>query len=126
MEALAAYEVEHLAEMLRLRGAVSDEYLVTFLDGIIRETYLRLRMLEALRIPDLPALSDAELNNALAALDKMCEDYERHLEEVKKLRSSAKTPLELELIASLEKSIERTHLALRMLINALSERLKHQ
>jgi hypothetical protein len=112
--------------MLRLRGALSDDYLAAFLDGVIRETYLRLRLLDALKAHDLPALSGAGLDNALSALDKMCGDLERHLEEVKRLRSSARTPLELELIASLEKSIERTHLALRMLINALSEKLKHQ
>jgi len=47
--------------------------------------------------------------------------YEEHLAEVKKLGEAAKTPLELEVVAALEKSIERTHITMRMLINALTE-----
>jgi len=40
------------------------------------------------------------------------------------MRETAKTSLELEVVAALEKSIERSRIAVRMLINALTEVVK--
>jgi len=122
MERLLAGELDHLTELLKLRGAVTDEYMAAFLDGIIREVYLRARLLEALRMPDLPHEGGGlELGEAVDRLNEMCRRCEAHMSLVKSLRASAETQLELEVIAAMEKSIERTHLMLRMLINALTE-----
>jgi hypothetical protein len=122
MERLLAGELDHLTELLKLRGAVTDEYMAAFLDGIIREVYLRARLLEALRMPDLPHEGGGlELGEAVDRLNEMCRRYEAHMSLVKSLRASAETQLELEVIAAMEKSIERTHLMPRMLINALTE-----
>jgi len=67
-----------------------------------------------------------DLYCALAGADRsrLCKHYEEHLAEVKRLREAAKTPLELEVVAALEKSIERSHITVRMLINALTEAAK--
>lgn len=122
MERLVAEEMEHLSELLRLRGAIKDEYVAAFLDGVIREIHLRIRLLEALRAPDLPYGGDGlKMDEVVARLNDMCEQYEAHMQLIKSLRAGARTQLELEVIGSLEKSIERTHLMLRMLINALGE-----
>ncbi|AEA12834.1 hypothetical protein TUZN_1358 [Thermoproteus uzoniensis 768-20] len=122
MERLLAGELEHLTELLKLRGAVEDEYMAAFLDGIIREIHLRVRLLEALDIPDLPHDGERlDVNEVVTRLNEMCERYEAHMALMKSLRASAKTQLELEVVAAMEKSIERTHLMLRMLINALTE-----
>ncbi|MEL9990394.1 MAG: hypothetical protein QXP98_01415 [Thermoproteus sp.] len=125
MERLIADEIDHLAELLRLRGSIKDEYIAAFLDGIIKETQLRARLLDALRAPELAATNgELDVKDVVQRLDEMCRHYEAHLGLIKSLRASAKTPLELEVIASIEKSVERTHLSLRMLINALSELAK--
>ncbi|MEZ0248273.1 MAG: hypothetical protein ABWJ97_03270 [Thermoproteus sp.] len=122
MERLMADEIDHLAELLRLRGSIKDEYIAAFLDGIIRETQIRARLLDALRAPELAASNgELDVREVVQRLEEMCRHYESHLSLMKSLRASAKTPLELEVIASVEKSVERTHMSLRMLINALSE-----
>lgn len=121
MESLISQEITHLSEMLKLKGSIADDYLAAFLDGVVRETYLRLKLLELLRTADVEAPREpAELGDILRTLDEMCARYEQHIEQIKRLRQSAKTPLELELISSVERSLERTHLSLRMLMNALS------
>ncbi|MEM4422961.1 hypothetical protein [Pyrobaculum sp.] len=91
--------------------------------GLIRETYLRLKLLDVLSLPEI-SLKTGEskpLGEVINTLEEMCQHYEEHLAQIRKLREGAKTPLELELIAALEKSLERSHITIRMLINALSE-----
>ena len=117
-------ELLHLVELMKLKSAVDSEYLREFINGIIRETYLRIRLMDLLSLPDISlSAPDAKpLEEVVKTLEEMCTHYEEHLAEVRKLRESAKTPLELELIAAVEKSLERSHIAVRMLINALTER----
>jgi len=126
MDKVRSHELTHLAELMKLKASVESEYLREFIDGLIRETYLRVKLLDALSLPEM-ALEAAEkrpLDEVIKALEAMCEHYEEHLAEVKKLREAAKTPLELEVVAALEKSIERSHITVRMLINALTETAK--
>jgi len=117
-------ELLHLVELMKLKSAVESEYLREFINGIIRETYLRIRLIELLSLPEMSlGAPDAKpLEEVVKTLEEMCRHYEEHLAEVRKLRESAKTPLELELIAAVEKSLERSHISVRMLINALTER----
>lgn len=123
MEQIIRDEMDHISELLRLRGSIKDEYLSEFIDSAIRETYLRLRLLEILNVRDLPPIEGPrEEADVVERLNEMCKHYEAHLSMIRSLRNAAKTPLELEVIASIEKSVERTHLALRMLINALTNR----
>jgi hypothetical protein len=123
MERLRAEELLHLVELVKLKSAVDSEYLKEFLDGIIRETYLRLRLLDVLSLPEfsLNAAERRPLEEVVKTLEEMCARYEQHISDVRRLRDSAKTPLELELVAALEKSLERSHVTIRMLINALTE-----
>jgi hypothetical protein len=107
-----------------LKSAVESDYLKEFIDGIIRETYLRLRLLDVLSMPEI-SLNSAEskpLEEVVRTLEEVCPQYEQHRADLKHLREAAKTPLELELVAALEKSLERSHVTIRMLINALTER----
>jgi predicted DNA-binding protein YlxM (UPF0122 family) len=107
-----------------LKSAVESDYLKEFIDGIIRETYLRLRLLDVLSMPEI-SLNSAEskpLEEVVKTLEEMCTQYEQLLADIRHLREAAKTPLELELVAALEKSLERSHVTIRMLINALTER----
>ncbi|MEM4081264.1 MAG: hypothetical protein QXK71_03450 [Pyrobaculum sp.] len=123
MDKIRSEELEHLVELAKLKAAVESEYLREFIDGVIRETYLRLKIFDVLSLPEV-ALEPSEkkpLEQVVRALEEMCRRYEGHLAEVKKLRELAKTPLELELVAALEKSLERSHVNIRMLINALTE-----
>jgi hypothetical protein len=71
------------------------------------------------------SLNSAErrpLEEVVRTLEEMCSHYEQLLADIRQLREAAKTPLELELVAALEKSLERSHVNVRMLINALTER----
>jgi predicted DNA-binding protein YlxM (UPF0122 family) len=107
-----------------MKSAVESDYLKEFIDGIIRETYLRLRLLDVLSMPEI-SLNSAErrpLEEVVRTLEEMCSHYEQLLADIRHLREAAKTPLELELVAALEKSLERSHVNVRMLINALTER----
>ncbi|MGB9705064.1 MAG: hypothetical protein ACPL3C_06410 [Pyrobaculum sp.] len=124
MDRFTSDELLHLVELMKLKSAVDSEYLREFINGIIRETYLRIRLMDLLSLPDISlSAPDAKpLEEVVGALEEMCKHYEEHLAGVRKLRESAKTPLELELIAAVEKSLERSHIAVRMLINALTER----
>ncbi|MCU7788316.1 hypothetical protein ODS41_10385 [Pyrobaculum sp. 3827-6] len=124
MDRFTSDELLHLVELMKLRGAVESEYLREFINGIIRETYLRIRLMDLLSLPDISlSAPDAKpLEEVVKTLEEMCKHYEERLAEVRKLRESAKTPLELELVAAVEKSLERSHIAVRMLINALTER----
>lgn len=123
MDRVRSAELAHLAELMKLKAAVGSDYLKEFVDGVIRETYLRIRLLDVLSLPDisLDAGEKRPLEEVVRTLETMCAHYEEHLAEVRKLRESAKTPLELEVIGALEKSLERSHVAIRMLINALTE-----
>ncbi|MEM0485174.1 MAG: hypothetical protein QW434_10825 [Pyrobaculum sp.] len=123
MEKLRGEELLHLVELMKLKSAVNSDYIAEFVDGIIRETYLRLKLLDVLSLPEI-SLKTGEskpLGEVINTLEEMCQHYEEHLAQIRKLREGAKTPLELELIAALEKSLERSHITIRMLINALSE-----
>ncbi|AAL63533.1 hypothetical protein PAE1517 [Pyrobaculum aerophilum str. IM2] len=123
MDKVRSEELHHLVELMKLKSAVKSDYIAEFVDGIIRETYLRLRLLDVLSLPEI-SLNTGEskpLEEVIKTLEDMCQRYEEHLAEIKKLRERAKTPLELEIIASLEKSLERSHITTRMLINALTE-----
>ena len=123
MDRLRSEELLHLVELVKLKSAVESNYLKEFIDGIIRETYLRLRILDVLSLPEI-SLDSAEekpLRDVVKNLEDMCTRYEQHLADVRRLREAAKTPLELELAAALEKSLERSHVTIRMLINALTE-----
>lgn len=124
MDRFRSDELLHLVELMKLKSAVESEYLREFINGIIRETYLRIRLIELLSLPEMSlGAPDAKpLEEVVKTLEEMCRHYEEHLAEVRKLRESAKTPLELELIAAVEKSLERSHISVRMLINALTER----
>lgn len=123
MATVLGEELRHLVELAQLKSAVESEYLKEFIDGIIRETYLRIRLLDVLAVPDisLVGVEKKPLEEVIKGLEDMCGHYERHLAEVKKLREGAKTPIELEVISALEKSLERSHVTIRMLINALTE-----
>ncbi|MCC6031846.1 MAG: hypothetical protein LM566_02885 [Pyrobaculum sp.] len=124
MDRLRGAELLHLVELVKLKSAVESDYLKEFIDGIIRETYLRLRLLDVLSMPEI-SLNSAEskpLEEVVRTLEEMCSQYEQHRADIKHLREAAKTPLELELVAALEKSLERSHVTIRMLINALTER----
>jgi hypothetical protein len=124
MDRLRGAELLHLVELVKLKSAVESDYLKEFIDGIIRETYLRLRLLDVLSMPEI-SLNSAEskpLEEVVRTLEEMCSHYEQLLADVRRLREAAKTPLELELVAALEKSLERSHVTIRMLINALTER----
>jgi hypothetical protein len=123
MDKLRGAELLHLVELIKLKSAVESDYLKEFIDGIIRETYLRLRLLDVLSMPDI-SLNSAErrpLEEVVRTLEEMCSHYEQLLADIRHLREAAKTPLELELVAALEKSLERSHVTIRMLINALTE-----
>jgi hypothetical protein len=124
MDRLRGAELLHLVELVKLKSAVESDYLKEFIDGIIRETYLRLRLLDVLSMPEI-SLNSAEskpLEEVVKTLEEMCTQYEQHRTDIRHLREAAKTPLELELVAALEKSLERSHVTIRMLINALTER----
>jgi hypothetical protein len=124
MDKLRGAELLHLVELVKLKSAVDSDYLKEFIDGIIRETYLRLRLLDVLSMPEI-SLNSAEskpLEEVVRTLEEMCSQYEQHRADIRQLREAAKTPLELELVAALEKSLERSHVTIRMLINALTER----
>jgi len=124
MDKLRGAELLHLVELVKLKSAVDSDYLKEFIDGIIRETYLRLRLLDVLSMPEI-LLNSAEskpLEEVVRTLEEMCSQYEQHRADIRQLREAAKTPLELELVAALEKSLERSHVTIRMLINALTER----
>jgi hypothetical protein len=124
MDKLRGAELLHLVELVKLKSAVESDYLKEFIDGIIRETYLRLRLLDVLSMPEI-SLNSAEskpLEEVVKTLEEMCSQYEQHRADIRHLREAAKTPLELELVAALEKSLERSHVTIRMLINALTER----
>ena len=124
MDRLRGAELLHLVELVKLKSAVESDYLKEFIDGIIRETYLRLRLLDVLSMPEI-SLNSAEskpLEEVVKTLEEMCTQYEQLLADIRHLREAAKTPLELELVAALEKSLERSHVTIRMLINALTER----
>jgi predicted DNA-binding protein YlxM (UPF0122 family) len=124
MDKLRGAELLHLVELVKLKSAVESDYLKEFIDGIIRETYLRLRLLDVLSMPEI-SLNSAErrpLEEVVRTLEEMCSHYEQLLADIRHLREAAKTPLELELVAALEKSLERSHVTIRMLINALTER----
>ena len=124
MDKLRGAELLHLVELVKLKSAVESDYLKEFIDGIIRETYLRLRLLDVLSMPEI-SLNSAErrpLEEVVRTLEEMCTQYEQLLADIRHLRETAKTPLELELVATLEKSLERSHVTIRMLINALTER----
>jgi len=124
MDKLRGAELLHLVELVKLKSAVESDYLKEFIDGIIRETYLRLRLLDVLSMPEI-SLNSAEskpLEEVVKTLEEMCTQYEQHRTDIRHLREAAKTPLELELVAALEKSLERSHVTIRMLINALTER----
>jgi len=124
MDRLRGVELLHLVELVKLKSAVESDYLKEFIDGIIRETYLRLRLLDVLSMPEI-SLNSAEskpLEEVVRTLEEMCSQYEQHRADIRHLREAAKTPLELELVAALEKSLERSHVTIRMLINALTER----
>ncbi len=124
MDKLRGAELLHLVELVKLKSAVESDYLKEFIDGIIRETYLRLRLLDVLSMPEI-SLNSAEskpLEEVVRTLEEMCSQYEQHRADIRHLREAAKTPLELELVAALEKSLERSHVTIRMLINALTER----
>jgi hypothetical protein len=124
MDKLRGAELLHLVELIKLKSAVESDYLKEFIDGIIRETYLRLRLLDVLSMPEI-SLNSAEskpLEEVVRTLEEMCSQYEQHRADIRHLREAAKTPLELELVAALEKSLERSHVTIRMLINALTER----
>ena len=121
---LRGSELLHLVELIKLKSAVESDYLKEFIDGIIRETYLRLRLLDVLSMPEI-SLNSAErrpLEEVVRTLEEMCSQYEQHRADIRHLKEAAKTPLELELVAALEKSLERSHVTIRMLINALTER----
>ena len=124
MDKLRGSELLHLVELIKLKSAVESDYLKEFIDGIIRETYLRLRLLDVLSMPEI-SLNSAErrsLEEVVRTLEEMCSHYEQHRADIRHLREAVKTPLELELVAALEKSLERSHVTIRMLINALTER----
>jgi predicted DNA-binding protein YlxM (UPF0122 family) len=124
MDRLRGAELLHLVELVKLKSAVESDYLKEFIDGIIRETYLRLRLLDVLSMPEI-SLNSAErrpLEEVVRTLEEMCSHYEQLLADIRHFREAAKTPLELELVAALEKSLERSHVNVRMLINALTER----
>ena len=123
MDRVRSEELLHLVELMKLKNAAKSEYLTEFIDGIIRETYLRLRLLDVLSTPEITLNVEEQkpLEEIIKTLEDMCKHYEAHLAELRKLRAAAKTPLELELVAAMEKSLERSHVAIRMLINALSE-----
>ena len=126
MDKLRGAELLHLVELIKLKSAVESDYLKEFIDGIIRETYLRLRLLDVLSMPEI-SLNSAEsrpLEEVVRTLEEMCTQYEQHRADIRHLGEAAKTPLELELVAALEKSLERSHVTIRMLINALTERLR--
>jgi hypothetical protein len=124
MDRLRGAELLHLVELVKLKSAVESDYLKEFIDGIIRETYLRLRLLDVLSMPEI-SLNSAErrpLEEVVRTLEEMCPQYEQLLADIRLLREAAKTPLELELVVALEKSLERSHVNVLMLINALTER----
>lgn len=123
MERLLGDELHHLVTLIQLRSVMDSEYLREFIDNIARETYTRIKLLDVLSTPEI-SITKAErrpLEEVVKSLEDMCSHYEQHLTEVKKLRERAKTPLELEVALAIEKSVERTHVALRMFINALTE-----
>lgn len=122
MDKVRSEELQHLVELAKLKSAVDSDYLKEFVDGLIRETYLRLKLLDVLSLPDVTLTAEKEpVDKVVKTLEEMCKHYEEHLAEIKKLREAARTPLELEVVAALEKSLERSHIAIRMLINALTE-----
>ncbi|ABP50223.1 MULTISPECIES: hypothetical protein [Pyrobaculum] len=123
MDRVRSEELLHLVELMKLKNVAKSEYLAEFIDGIIRETYLRLRLLDVLSTPEITLNVEEQkpLDEIIRTLEDMCKHYEAHLAELRKLRVAAKTPLELELVAAMEKSLERSHVAIRMLINALTE-----
>jgi hypothetical protein len=124
MERLLAGELDHLTELLKLRGAVTDEYMAAFLDGIIRGGIPQGEApgsAQDARPPARRRRLGAGARRWIGSTQYRTHSYEAHMSLVKSLRASAETQLELEVIAAMEKSIERTHLMLRMLINALTE-----
>jgi len=59
---------------MKLKASVESEYLREFIDGLLRETYLRVKLLDALSLPEM-ALGAAEkrpLDETIKALEVMC------------------------------------------------------
>ncbi len=125
MSSLAMMEMEHIGELLKLRRAVPSDIVREFIDGFIREAYYRLRLVDALShevaIPEGETPEELRFDDVVRRLNDMCRHYEEHLALIREMRGRASSPMELELLAVIERSLERSHTTIRMLINAIDE-----